>query len=85
MRSLELCGDQGIPGRLKKLVRNLLIAIVMTYMDTRLPRQSPTSAIFIACLGRSPTIRDFYDECEHEMCLSGTSGCVTLSLLATKA
>ena len=26
-----------------------------------------------ACLGRSPTIRDFYDECEHEICLSGTS------------
>ena len=44
------------------------------------PRQSPTSAIFtmsvnmkFACLGRSPTIGDFYDECEHEICLSGTS------------
>ena len=26
-----------------------------------------------ACLGRSPRIEDFYDECEHEICLSGTS------------
>ena len=55
-------------------------------------RQSPTSAIFtmsvnmkFACLGRSPTIGDFYDECEHEICLSGTSGMLDLSLLATKA
>ena len=54
------------------------------------PRQSPTSAIFrmsvnmkFACLGWSPTIGDFYDECEHEVCLSGTSR--ILSLLATKA
>ena len=45
------------------------------------PRRSPTSAIFtmcvnmkFACLGRSPTIGDFYDECEHEICLSGTLG-----------
>ena len=45
------------------------------------PRRSPTSAIFrmsvnmkFACLGRSPTIGDFYDACEHEICLSGTSG-----------
>ena len=30
--------------------------------------------IKFACLGRSPTIGDFYDECEHEICLSGTSG-----------
>ena len=27
-----------------------------------------------ACLGGLLTIRDFYDECEHEICLSGTSG-----------
>ena len=27
-----------------------------------------------ACLGRLPTIGDIYDECEHEICLSGTSG-----------
>ena len=27
-----------------------------------------------ACLGRPPTIGDFYDECEHGICLSGTSG-----------
>ena len=26
------------------------------------------------CLGRSPTIGDSYDECGHEICLSGTSG-----------
>ena len=45
------------------------------------PRRFPTSAIFtmsvnmkFACLGWSPTIGDFYDECEHEICLSGTSG-----------
>ena len=50
------------------------------------PRRSPTSAIFtvsvnikFASLGRSPTIGDFYDEYEHEICLSGTS------VLATKA
>ena len=30
--------------------------------------------IKFACLGRSPTIPDFYDECEHEFCLFGTSG-----------
>ena len=40
------------------------------------PRQSPTSAIFtmsvnikFACMGLSATIGDFYDECEHEVCL----------------
>ena len=45
------------------------------------PRRSPTSAIStmsvnmkFACLGRSWTIGDFYDECKHEICLSGTSG-----------
>ena len=38
-----------------------------------------------ACLGRSPTIGDFYDECEHEICLSGTWGCLILSLLAITA
>ena len=27
-----------------------------------------------AWLGLSPTIDDFYDECEHGICLSGTSG-----------
>ena len=26
-----------------------------------------------ACLGRSPKIGDFYNECEHKMCLSRTS------------
>ena len=30
--------------------------------------------IKFACLGQSPTVGDFYDECEHEICLSGTSG-----------
>ena len=25
---------------------------------------------------RSPMIKDFYDECEHEICLSGTSGMI---------
>ena len=45
------------------------------------PRRSPTSATFtmsvnikFACLGRWPMIGDFYDECEHENCLPGTSG-----------
>ena len=43
------------------------------------PRRSPTSAILtmdmkFACLGRSPTIGDFYNECEHDICLSATSG-----------
>ena len=28
-----------------------------------------------ACLRRLPTIGDFYDECQHEICLSGTSAC----------
>ena len=28
----------------------------------------------VPCLGRSSTIGDFYDECEPEICLSGTSG-----------
>ena len=27
-----------------------------------------------SCLGQSPTIGDFYDECEHEISLSGTLG-----------
>ena len=37
-------------------------------------------------LGRSPTIGDVYDECEHAKfaCL-GHRGCLVLSLLATKA
>ena len=38
-----------------------------------------------AGLGRSATIEDFYDECEHENCLSGTSGYLILFSLATKA
>ena len=45
------------------------------------PRRSPTSAIStmsvnikFVCLGRSPTILDFYDEREHEICLFVTSG-----------
>ena len=45
------------------------------------PRRSLTSATFtvsvnmkFVCLGRSPTIGDSYDECEHQICLSGTSG-----------
>ena len=45
------------------------------------PRRSPTSAILtmsvnikFACMGLSPMIGDFYDECEHEFCLFGTSG-----------
>ena len=42
---------------------------------------SPTSAIItmsvnikFVCLGSSPTIGDFYNKCEHEICMSGTSG-----------
>ena len=30
--------------------------------------------IKFACLGQSLKIADFYDECEHEFCLFGTSG-----------
>ena len=54
-------------------------------------RQSPTSVLFtmsanmkFSCLGQSPTIVDFYDECEHEICL-GHRGCLILSLIVTKA
>ena len=36
MRSLQLCEDQGIPGKLKKRVRNLVLAILTTYMETKL-------------------------------------------------
>ena len=32
----KLCEDQGIPGKLKKRVRNLVLAILMTYRETRL-------------------------------------------------
>ena len=45
------------------------------------PRWTPTSAIFtisvnvkFACLGWLLTIGDFYNECEHEIGLSGTLG-----------
>ena len=34
--SLQLCVDQGIPGKLKKRVRNHVLAILTTYMETRL-------------------------------------------------
>ena len=34
MRSLQLCEDQGIPGKLKKRVRNLVLAILTTYKAT---------------------------------------------------
>ena len=34
--SLQLCGDQGIPGKLKKPVRNLVLVILTTYTETRL-------------------------------------------------
>ena len=30
-------------------------------------------------------VSDFYDECEHEICLSGTSGTLILSFLSAKA
>ena len=36
MRSLQLCEDQGIPEKLKKRVGNLVLAILTTYMETRL-------------------------------------------------
>ena len=36
LRSLQLCEDQGILGKLKKCVRNLVLAILTTYMETRL-------------------------------------------------
>ena len=36
LRSLQLCEDQGIPGKLKKRVRNLMLAILTTEMETRL-------------------------------------------------
>ena len=36
MQSLQLCEDQGIPGKLKKCVRNLVLAILTTNMEIRL-------------------------------------------------
>ena len=36
LRSLQVCEDQGITGKLKKRVRNLVLAILKTYMETRL-------------------------------------------------
>ena len=36
LQSLQLCEDQGIPGELEKRVRNLVLAILTTYMETRL-------------------------------------------------
>ena len=31
LQSLQLCEDQGIPGKLKKRVRNLVLVILTTY------------------------------------------------------
>ena len=39
MRSLQLCEGQGIPGKLKKRVRNLVLAILTIYMETMLKSQ----------------------------------------------
>ena len=36
LRSLQLCEDQSILGKLKKRVRKHVLAIVTTYMETRL-------------------------------------------------
>ena len=36
MRLLQLCEDQGIPGKLEKRVGNLVLAILTTYTETRL-------------------------------------------------
>ena len=36
MESLQLCEDQGIPRKLKKRVRNPVLAILTTYMEIRL-------------------------------------------------
>ena len=36
MQSLHLCEDQGIPGKLRKRVRNLVLASLTTYIKTRL-------------------------------------------------
>ena len=35
MRSLQPYEDQGIPGKLKKRLRNFVFAILTTYMETR--------------------------------------------------
>ena len=35
LRSLQLCEDQGIRGKLKKRVREHVLAIRRTYMETR--------------------------------------------------
>ena len=36
LRSLQLCEDQDKPGKLKKRVCNHVLAILTTYMETRL-------------------------------------------------
>ena len=36
LESLQLCEDQGIPGKLKKRVCNHVLAILTIYMETRL-------------------------------------------------
>ena len=36
LKSLQLCEDRGIPGKLKKPVRKHVLAILTTYMETRL-------------------------------------------------
>ena len=36
LRSLQLCEDQGIRGKLKKRVREHVFAILMTYVEIRL-------------------------------------------------
>ena len=40
LRSLQLCEDQGIHGKLKKHVRKHVLAIIATYMETRLSKDA---------------------------------------------
>ena len=44
LRSLQLCEELGIPGKLEKRVRNQMLAILTTYMETRLNKVNNTPA-----------------------------------------
>ena len=50
LRSLQLCEDQRIGGKFKKRVCKHVLAILTTYMETRLKTQSMQQSVLWECL-----------------------------------
>ena len=68
LQSLQLCEDQGVPGKLKKRVCSHVLVLLTTYMETRLNPISPggyTPPVFVhhpkTAQGSKLKLSDFED------------------------